>query len=60
MAKKLKEGQVVTLQLPFVYTIGEEGFKTGKILETVEDCKAEAEAELLEGMSNVMITIEDE
>ena len=60
MAQKLKEGQVVTLQVPFTYTIGEEGYKTGKILETVEDCKAEAEAELLDGMSDVMITVEDQ
>jgi len=51
MAHKLKEGQEVTINVSFIYTIGEEGFKTGKILETIEDCKAEAEAELLEGLS---------
>jgi hypothetical protein len=51
MAGKLKEGQEVTINVPFTYTIGEEGFKTGKVLETIEDCTAEAEAELLEGLS---------
>lgn len=48
---KLEQGQEVTINVPFTYTIGEEGFKTGKILETIEDCKAEAEAELLDGLS---------
>lgn len=51
MAKELKEGQEVTINVPFTYTIGEEGFKTGKVLQTVEDCKAEAEAELLDGLT---------
>jgi hypothetical protein len=48
---KLEEGTEVTINVPFTYTIGEEGFKTGKVLKTIEDCKAEAEAELLEGLS---------
>lgn len=50
-AKPLSDGQEVTINVPFTYTIGDEGFKTGKILETIEDCKAEAEAELLDGLS---------
>ena len=43
---KLKEGTEIKVVLPFQYTIGEEGFYTGEILETVEDCVAEARAEL--------------
>ena len=48
---KLKEGQEVTINVPFTYTIGEEGPVTGKVLETIQDCKDEAEAELLNGLS---------
>jgi len=62
MAGKLKEGQEVTINVPFTYTIGEEGFKTGKVLETIEDCMAEAEAELLEGLSgdiSMNVEVED-
>ena len=50
MAHKLKEGQVVTINIPFVYTIGEEGFHTGKVLETIEDCKDEVLAEIEAGV----------
>lgn len=46
---KLKEGQEVTINLPFCYTIGEEGPATGKILETIEDCKDEVRAEIENG-----------
>lgn len=56
---KLEEGQEVTINVPFTYTIGEEGPITGKVLETIEDCKAEAEAELLEGLSgDIFMTVE--
>ena len=48
---KLEEGSEVTINVPFTYSIGEEGPITGKILETVQDCKDEAEAELLDGLS---------
>lgn len=48
---KLEEGTEVTVNVPFTYTIGEEGPFTGNLLETIEDCKAEAEAELLNGLS---------
>ena len=36
---KLEKGQEVTLNVGFVYTIGEEGAVTGNMLETLEDCK---------------------
>ena len=44
--KKLKEGQEVIINIPFTYTIGEEGCITGKILETIQDCKEEVIAEI--------------
>jgi len=47
---KLEEGQEVTINVPFTYTIGEEGPITGKILETIEDCKAEVKAEFEQGV----------
>lgn len=43
---KLKEGQQVTINIPFTYTIGEEGPVTGNILESIEDCENEVRAEL--------------
>jgi hypothetical protein len=59
MAQKLVKGQEVTINVPFTYTIGDEGFRTGKILETIEDCKAEVQAELDEGLEGeVYMTVE--
>lgn len=49
---KLEEGQEVTINIPFIFTIGEEGYYTGKVLETVEDCKNEVLAELDAGIIN--------
>jgi len=43
---KLKEGEEVNLNVPFTYTIGDMGYHTGKILETVQDCKNELIEEL--------------
>ncbi len=43
---KLKEGQTVTIKIPFSYEIGQEGPVTGKILKTIEDCEDEVRAEL--------------
>lgn len=48
---KLEEGSEVTINVPFTYSIGDEGPITGKVLETVQDCKDEVEAELLSGLS---------
>jgi len=52
MALKLVKGQQVTINVPFTYTIGEEGAVTGKILETIEDCKAEVQAEFDRGFED--------
>jgi hypothetical protein len=49
---KLKEGQEVTINIPFTYTIGEEGAVSGKVLETIEDCEDEVRAELDSGNIN--------
>lgn len=57
-----KEGTEVTVNVPFTYTIGEEGPFTGKLLETIQDCKDEAEAELLNGLSgeiHMEVEVED-
>lgn len=55
---KLKKGQEVTINMPFTYTIGEKGFKTGKKLLTVEDCKNEVRAELEEGVDDPFFEFE--
>ena len=48
---ELKEGQEVTINIPFTYTIGEEGPVTGKILKTIEDCQNEVREEIDNGIS---------
>ena len=56
---KLKDGQQVTINIPFIYTIGDEGFNSGKVLRTIEDCENEVLAEIrngvLDGDLNVMM-----
>jgi len=32
-----KEGQEVTINIPFTYTIGDEGYHSGKTLKTIRD-----------------------
>lgn len=49
---KLKEGQEVTINIPFTYTIGEMGYHSGKVLETIEDCENEVRAEIEAGVLN--------
>ena len=46
----LKNGQVVIINIPFSYTIGEYGFHSGKKLLTIEDCKDEVLAEIEAGV----------
>ena len=48
MDEKIKryEGQEITINIPFIYTIGEVGYHTGTTLETIEDCKNEVLAEI--------------
>jgi hypothetical protein len=50
--KKLVDGQEITVNIPFTYTIGEEGPVSGKVLKTIEDCKDEVLAELDKGELN--------
>jgi hypothetical protein len=52
MVQELKDGQEVTINVPFTYTIGDEGFRTDKVLKTVQDCKDEALAEIEAGVLN--------
>jgi hypothetical protein len=52
MAQELKDGQEVTINVPFTYTIGDEGFRTDKVLKTVQDCKDEVLAEIESGVLN--------
>ena len=47
--KQLKEGQEVTINIPFTYTIGEEGYNGGKLLKTIQDCMNEVRAEIDNG-----------
>jgi len=48
----MKKGEEVTINIPFTYTIGEEGFNSGKVLNTVDDCKEEVLAEIENGVLN--------
>jgi hypothetical protein len=59
MAYKLEHGQEIKLNVPFTYTIGEEGYITGKVLETIEDCMEEVRAEIEQGICNVHIVVEN-
>ena len=59
---ELKNGQEVTINIPFTYTIGEEGNYSGKELKTIEDCKAEVLAEIDANVLNstdVMLSVEN-
>jgi len=59
MAYKLEHGQEIKLNVPFIYTIGEEGPITGNVLETIEDCMEEVRAEIEQGICDVHIVIEN-
>lgn len=57
----MKKGTEVTINIPFTYTIGEDGFHSGKVLNSVEDCKAEVLAEIEAGVlseNEVFMTVE--
>jgi len=43
---KLKEGQEITISIPFTYTIGQEGYYTGKKILTIQDAEDEVKAEI--------------
>lgn len=57
---KLQEGENVTVNIPFTYTIGEPGPITGKILRTIEDCENEVRAEVEAGMDTVNMSLDSE
>ena len=66
MDEKIKryEGQEITINIPFTYTIGEVGYYTGslKSLETIEDCKNEVLAEIDASVLNtneIFLTVEE-
>ncbi len=50
--KELKEGQEITINIPFTYTIGKEGFNSGKVLKNIQECKEEVLEEIENGNLN--------
>lgn len=56
---KLKEGQEVTINVPFTYTIGEENPITGEIIETIEDCMNAVRTELENGLIDPLLEVGD-
>lgn len=44
-----RKGDEVTIAIPFTYTLGEESYMSGKVLNTVEDCINEVYYELENG-----------
>lgn len=57
---KLKDGQQVTINIPFTYTIGDEGFNSGNVLWTIEDCKNEVLAEISNGVLDEGVIMEED
>ena len=58
---KLKKGQEITLNIPFIYIIGDIGYHTNKELNTIQRCKDEIFAELESGVllqGGLIITVE--
>jgi hypothetical protein len=49
---KLEVGDEVTINIPFTYFIGDEGYHSGKDLNTIEDCMDEVRAEIEAGVLN--------
>ena len=52
MRTLLKRGEEVTINIPFTYTIGEEGYHSEKVLLTAQDCIDEVRAEIDNGILN--------
>lgn len=46
MSLLLKEGQEITVSIPFTYTVGQIGYYTGKPINSIEDAKEEVIAEI--------------
>jgi hypothetical protein len=49
---ELEVGDEVTINIPFTYEIGDEGYHSGKDLNTIEDCMDEVRAEIEAGVLN--------
>lgn len=47
---ELEIGNEVTINIPFTYQIGDEGYHSGKELNTIEDCMDEVRAEIEAGV----------
>ena len=57
---QLEEGQEITVNIPFTYTIGTKSYHTDKVIETISDCFEEVRNEIDEGIlaeHGVMATI---
>ena len=48
----LEVGDEVTINIPFTYEIGDEGYHSGKELNTIQDCMDEVLAEIEAGVLN--------
>ena len=48
--KQLKEGQEITINIPFAFTIGDVGVNSNKVLKTIQDCKDEVLLEIESGI----------
>lgn len=46
----MKEEQVITVNIPFTYTVGQEGYYSGRVINTIEDAQAEVLAEIEAGV----------
>lgn len=57
---KLAKGLTVTVNVPFTYTIGEEGAVTGKVLRSIADCEDEVRAEIDGGMDTLNMSLDSE
>lgn len=55
---KLDKNQDITINIPFLYQIGDVGFYTGKELNTIKDCKNEVIAEIESGINPNEIEME--
>ena len=44
------EELTITVNIPFTYTVGQEGYYTGNIINTIEDAEAEVLAEIEAGV----------
>ena len=53
--KELKEGTLVTINVPFEYYIGEESPLNSDILKTIENCENACREEVNNGIHDVLL-----